>query len=359
MKQQCGTSKPRISEIELMRFAAAFIIMGHHFLFVFDKGWILVEFFFILSGILMAQSAEKTIQSKKQLDLGNDAKNFIIRKIKTLLPYLIIAYLSYITIYLILGGFTSTLANDILNQIPDYLLLIDAGFNVEGYLMDDATWYISAMIIGLMILYPIYLRLGNLGRYVVMPLIFIFCIGFLIHTGTTMNFHRQWIGFASGGMIRGIGEMALGAFCYTICTHLKKIELTTIGNIITTMMKILLITITVIWSMGYLHTTKDFVIIFIIAGFLIIMYSEKGYNIPKGSRICTYLGTLSIPIFILHRPISAAMKNFIGAEWFNENLLLAMVIVIVISAIVVAILDYGKEHGFFERIKGIFITGNE
>ena len=355
------TQSNRISELELMRFIAASAIMCLHFGFLFNKGWIFVEFFFILTGLLMAHSAQRLLTEKEKFTIGTETKNFIIKKIRPLLPYLIIGYFMMIIVYFIRPN-TEFAVDDFLNQIPGYLLLMDVGFDVESPMMLGTVWYISAMIIGLLIIYPIYLRCGKDNAWIVMLLTFIFLIALIINNYTRLEVWRQWQGFTSWGLLRGIGEMALGAFCYDICVRLKSVKTTICGRLSITLIKFALVAIVLMWSCSFFTGTKDFVIMFLIAMFIITMYAEKGFYVPRGNRICQYLGTLSIPVYLFHRPIQRAITYLLGAEFFKNNIILSIALVFVVSIIIVELIKYGKKKDLYGKVKNVFISkesGNE
>lgn len=331
-------SSKRISEIELMRFVAAFLILCCHMNGTTNYGWIAVEFFFILSGIMMAQSASKILAEKKEINIGIETKNMMVKKIKGFLPYFIICLSIYPLYYFFRDGTVYfaqdwdllfvdapegmyfNLADGILNQIPDYFLMMMGGFYVENGLLNFATWFLSALVIGLLIVYPLYLWKKDTSRFVIMPLLFIFCIGILINTVPSLDVHVPWLTVTYAGILRAVGEIALGAFCYELCIRLKNTDLTKAGSALITVVKVLLVAVFLIWTFKGFPETRDFVMIFIIAAMLIIMYSEKGLCIPRGNRICIFLGTFSLPLFLLHSPIQRLFEDTYTQPWVWDHL---------------------------------------
>ena len=74
----------RISEIEILRVVAAIVIMLFHMNVLPGGGRLAVEFFAILSGLLMARSVEK----KKELGIIQSTRSFITGKIQSFYPEL-------------------------------------------------------------------------------------------------------------------------------------------------------------------------------------------------------------------------------------------------------------------------------
>ena len=100
-------SSKRISEIELMRFFAAFLILCCHMNGTTNYGWIAVEFFFILSGIMMARSASRILAEKEEINIGIETKNMIVKKIRV--PALFHHLFDYLPFVLLLQGRTDLL----------------------------------------------------------------------------------------------------------------------------------------------------------------------------------------------------------------------------------------------------------
>lgn len=247
----------------------------------------------------------------------------------------------------------------VLNQIPDYFMLMMGRFYVENALVNFATWFISAYFIGLLILFPLYLWKRDASRFVLMPLIFIFCIGFLINTTDSLDVHIPWLTVTYAGVLRAVGEIALGAFCYELGTRLKNVNLTSAGFAFITVMKILLVAILLLWTFKFLPETKGFVMIFIIAAMLIIMYSEQGLKIPSGNKACVFLGAISLPVFLLHSPIQRIFEDTYGQPWIPDHLYIVMPVCILGSLLIYLSVTYIQKHGYWKRFMHLFVAEKE
>ena len=88
-------TKKRNGEIDLLRFIFSSMIVIHHYnasfnFNILENGYIAVEFFFLLSGYLMAQSAYKITSKKDKLEsseIADSTWSFIIKKVKAFYPY--------------------------------------------------------------------------------------------------------------------------------------------------------------------------------------------------------------------------------------------------------------------------------
>ena len=342
--------KKKNSEFELLRFLFAFLIMSHHFgtwagyegLTIFKYGNIGVEFFFILSGLLMAKSAFKTV-SKNAVDVNNIGTltfQYLISKIKVFLPYLIIAILLPITTFILLDGLTATLLEDIVDQLPNYFLLMESGIWVDNRLIVGVTWYLSSMIIAMLILYPLLIYRFNLSKYVLFPLIFLFSIGYLVETDSILS-TLGWTGFAVGGLLRGIGEIALGTCCFFIAESFKQYKITIATKIILPLIKIGCIITVLLFAADVFDSVHDYTMLIPISILCVIIQSEQGPRIPDGVKPCMYIGALSLPLFLFHGPFSALLTVFMRVDtaWF------AMSTAIIFSMFVMAIVKICSAKG--------------
>ena len=113
----------------------------------FLKGYIVVEFFFIISGFYFAAEVIKKRYSKKEL--GNDLLLFIWKKIKSFLPYIFVGYFFSLIFQ---AYFSKWGINHIINSFWNFTLLKYFGFG--NVIMLGQLWYISYMLLSMFILYP-------------------------------------------------------------------------------------------------------------------------------------------------------------------------------------------------------------
>lgn len=302
-----SNTKIRNGNIELLRFIFSIIIIFHHA--TFEKipcrgGYLCVEFFFILSGYYMAASiSEKSQLECKGFEIVAESLSYFVRRVKSIFPYIFIS--TFIGYFVLFYTYNWTFNWDQAALIiSDLLFLQSFGLPVASY--TGIIWYLSSMFIGLFILYPIVRKYFEIFSKYFAPMIALFTMGGLIRTFGRLNVPADYVfGWVCTGNLRAIAMISLGVFLYnpvkfmqnnsTPCTTAKKIANTIIaavlyGAVILFMFK---------WedNMGQLDA------FIVILGAAALSISLSGNTItakPLNNRVCTFLGKLSVALFVCH-----------------------------------------------------------
>lgn len=363
-------SQSKNIEIELLRFFFAFVIMSFHFglksqftgLASFRCGDRAVEFFFILSGLLMARSAQKYLSSVDKNNVGSIVSNTVIRKVKPLFPYVFGS--SVIAFFLLYAHDLSVIQSisEFINMIPDYLFIGGGGLHKDTLFYWGIIWYISAMAIAILFLLPLYLLHNNASRGFLFPLITIATLSFLANVGGAIILHNHWVVFTTGGVLRAIGEMSLGAICYDISLKISSYDYTKLGKLLFTGLKLLCFVLVFVFVLGEFPGVWNHGILFVIAGLVVISFSTSAYSLVNGGslqiiqRIVTYLGKVSMPLFIIHLPLFAIITKYCGSEWVIDNINYVCIFTVIFSMVVYSAVEYTKRKTY--GLRKLFIEGD-
>lgn len=218
----------RVTSIELFRVIAALAIMTYHFFTVYiDMDGIIrfatvfVEFFFILSGFFMMKHLT---ESKEPLS----SAAYTLGKASSFYPVYIIVFALQFILFVIMNGLSS--ASDVLGQLFHFkweaLLLQTAGFIPDpqfgvDYLLGQ-TWYLSAMLLSLLIAYPIAKHAKKWYVTLICPLVIITFYSYIMQTEGTVNVGNEYLGIIMSAILRGLAGTCVGSLCYQGYAHIKE-----------------------------------------------------------------------------------------------------------------------------------------
>ena len=344
-------SKPRNNIVELGRFIYSLLVLGYHVQFsysddnvdLFENGALAVEFYFLLSGYFLARSLEKLSKDEKT-GLLKKVYLFMKNKITSLLN---VHILSIFVVIIVIAVFNTKNFLDIfLPGTPSIFLLqmiiVWSGDFNKALIIPE--WYLSAMLICMLFMVPIFLLLSKLLKGLFNTLILIgviLVITLITGLSTSWKFNENII-----YDIRAWGEMCVGMLSYYLSIYVKS---KTYGDKMNTFFKIL-----EIFSYGLpvilgiipisLNYQAYLMVVTMICEFcaVFITFAEKG-NIIKNEKINTafgYLGSISLPIYLFH-PVLIIMIDYINnsiPKWVK--FLIVFPVTIILSFLYRIIADY-------------------
>ena len=330
--------------VEVLRFVFAICIVGVHLygisnLDYFKYGHYGVEFFFLLSGFLMAQSIEKHL-SNMQEDIGKSTYTLVLKKIKKIFPYVVLVTIVAICAYALKYRQYQVwdIEMDLINLIPYLFFTNMAGLGAPTPMYVGVMWYLSALFLSMLILAPIYIKYNSYAKYVLFPLLGFFILGFLIRTGNTYTFTTEDPWGIHLGMLRALGEMALGASCYTVAMHIKKqYDLTFIGKILILAIELLCFVLILIFINGKTFYDSPSVVLFLFLILLILVFSGICWNIPD-VWVVSFLGIISLPLYLTHIVVIYSILLWNGTDWIygKEWITLTMIFLLTIMLYLIA-----------------------
>lgn len=324
--------------ISFWKFMFAIMIVIYHVKLGtnYDKailkcGYLGVEFFFIISGYLMARTA----LSKKEdcSNIGIETFEYLIKKIKTFLPFMMVPF--FITLFI-----RRYSIGDMLNSVWNLFFLETSG--IRTILVMSHTWYISAMLISMLILYPLIRKYKKNFTYLLAPIIVIFIGGWFSYTYGMLN-KAEYTGIIASHLLRGFFELTLGTILYEVSTKMMKVNFNNIGKTFLTLVEISgFVSVFVIANIA--ESKYDFIALALMSISVIIAFSGKTifYNLAN-NKLFYYLERLSLPIYINHNTIIWIIRKKLGFGYW-ETLTTSIFLTIIFSIIIMHIIEkmYGK-----------------
>ena len=303
--------------IELMRFLFSILVVGYHLQMsmnndeknLFENGAVAVEFFFLISGYFMARSLEKMNQKNEDIPLAT--YQFMVGKVKGILPTHIVAIIGIILVTLILNfkGFL----HKMWAGLPSIFLLQQAIFWKDKY--KDALiipeWYLSAMLLSMLFMIPVLLLLRRrfsgikttaltTGVFAVILVAVLAMMKFKFNTNFIYDF-------------RAVIELLVGMFAYYFAEFLAKKETLPLSPKTLKIAEICCYGIPLLFGTLPMKVSLQplcmaMTVIGVFFG-ISITFSGKGNQIKndKANQVFGYLGAISLSVYLFHPVIIDAL----------------------------------------------------
>ena len=312
-------------------------------------GYLGVEFFFIVSGWLMANSAAKVCMEKTTL--GDATLCFLRKKFITIFPYYTIAVIvSIIILHYPDLYFTKSMAKNLLMSIPYVLQLELAGF--QTFEIMAPAWFLSAMFLSMFILYPLLLKFQSTFTHIIAPNIAIWGYGYLIYTvGALSTIEPTGDSFLHTGIIRAFAGISLGCCSYSVTMSLKLYNPQLIPPPPRTPSKLLTIIELLCYVFAFLcmQTSDllrpDFLFLLLISIAVTISFSNLSYTsfLSKSKTIQSIsagLGKLSMCLYLSNAPARNFTCIILPSELGVSRLLPYLIINIIMGFLLLILGDF-------------------
>lgn len=265
----------------------------------FPRGSLAVEFFFLVSGYLMARHCFK-LQNAKCERLGEETVLFLLAKIRSFFLLMCLAEMMSLMLTLITGEMDGKIAvfMNVIGAINECMLLNMTGLK---YCALNATWYLSVMILSMAMLYPLCRRYYDIFTHIIAPVFGRMMIGILfLAFGTQTGPAEIVLGSINRGLLRGLAEISMGAASFEIARWFSKIQLTSVGSVFIGAFELLLY-IGAILMMTLATIQFDAFIFYVLFVAVTLSFCKKGkYDSMFDNAFCYRLGKFSLPLYLGH-----------------------------------------------------------
>jgi len=315
----------RIASVEFWRFLFTVLVCLYHLEIyytggkLFPSGTSAVEFFFVLSGFLIALSAghwfEKHPEPLGPKDACIKATQFVWKKIKALFPVIVITLILHIAMN---GGgyYRSGWLDAALNSEWDLLFLVGTPFGYNnGAAPIVPLWFLTALFIaGYVYCYMLY-RNFHFTLFLA-PLIgvLLYCY-FTLNSSLVLDFYAK-MGFMTAGTVKAFAEMGLGIAIYHLYDYLSKKKLNAIWGVVLTVLMLFAIyryfALTIQVSTGMDNFRR---IVYIM---IIILLSFLNKDVITGllnHGFARALGSISMTMYVCHYTLCNYFFSLTGYLW--------------------------------------------
>lgn len=335
-------------EIDLVKFFFSVIVMLFHSItintiakgpYILPYGFTAVEFFFMVSGYLMAKSSLKFDASAT----GKSTFDFILGKIKVIYPYFFYSFLVafFARQIIIFREGTQTIIGffkDVLASSGEALLLMKNGIDF-GKSYNGPTWYIGAMLFAMAIIFPILLKHRDWFLNVGSLLVAVFMYAIAFQEKHTIN-NVDWIGWTTMAIIRAVAGVSLGCFIYALVERMQKnnVSLKKTGKILLYLVEMVLFALLLAIMQFEGKNKFDFIAIIICFFISLIVFSGLT-DVQKilPATLCSFLGKCSLLIYLNHRVVTRIVNHFLPNIGYAQTLFvfIGLSVVLAITAEIV------------------------
>lgn len=259
-----------------------------------------VEFFFIVSGYLMART------KPTDMSVGKASFLFVVKKYLSFLPVYLFAYIVSVIVSAISNGWNSekifSFIGGSVNEL--FMLQMSGLFSFSGVteFVVGASWYLSAMLIAMAVLFPLLYAKRKAFLNVVAPFLSIgIFIYIYIRKGTlalTIDYDEIPVYY---GLLRALAEISLGAFCFNIGEKVRNVKVTALISVILTLIELGGYFSILIGCFFMPCGDWDFIVVLLLAVSVTISFGGKSYSsVIFSAPVFIFLGKFSLYLYLNH-----------------------------------------------------------
>lgn len=278
---------------EKFLFNSSFITLALH-------GYIGVEFFFLVSGYLMAKKLNSLDGECFDIQTaGPETLRFLYGKIRPLLPYhfFICCIIFVIWCFLYPAQFFTLF----MDRLPGLLFLHRVGLlgkNVKDLI--GVEWYICSMLMAMALLYPLGRKLSRTFRCLAPIAGLLVCSYILLNIGK-LDDVTGVLGFTFVCNWRALGEIMIGFGCYEAAERIREKPLKPTQRTLLSILETLGYLLIIVYVFSNLPCKYDMIALCILAVSVTLSFAGKGWVASSGLfrwKFWTYLGRLSVTCYL-------------------------------------------------------------
>lgn len=342
-------NKKRNGKIELMRFVFAIVIFlfhtsaddmidgmstGSDIFSFFRHGNMGVEFFFLVSGYLLASSAYRL---KNENSLSKNTVIFTYKKITGFVGFHIVACIIAEIGWFILNkpkGAHSFLQN-FTSTLPTFFLMQKTGIKAIDPTVVE--WYLSVLVVCSFVLFALVMRYKKNFTRIAAPVLGVMLVGALSRSTGNISGVFDFVlnNSVSKAMVRGFSEMCLGIFAYEVVQFTKKIDVSKKAKLFWTGVEFCSYLAVMYYVVSKEDETYEAYALYALFVGVTLSFSDMTLLNDKLQNKFVYkLGQLSLPIYLAHRSAIRFTAVYAMDYSAKTKVIIAALITIVFSIMI-------------------------
>lgn len=339
------SAKQKNGSVELLRFIFTTIVIFFHInldlwdqkkvvavvrdvpVTFFSHGNIGVEFFFIVTGWLMAKtiysryiqpgnSPQKGISAAglsgagsreaasgtgasdgKKTDLLTETLQFAGHKARAIFPYYLLACALTPVVRLMVNR--TLTAQYFLDRLPSLLLLQRVGL---GKPFIGCTWYLSSMILALLVVYPLCRRFYHVFTLFAAPALCALLLGAIIVFTGSLGDIEDWFFFTYKTNIRAFAEISMGTTAFELSRRIKGRVRSNAVRMLLTVTALTCLALSVAYMCSAMDGGAGLAVFYLLFVLVVISFSGEGMLCHAGlfsHPVFSFLGKISLPMYVM------------------------------------------------------------
>ena len=259
--------------------------------------------------------------------IGSETLHFILHKIRSFLPEFLIAWwIGFVLIGVVRQYGVLDYLKAFGNDFWELTLVKMSGLFTHG--IDGAMWYLSAMLLGMAILYPLLRTKRDLMTHLVCPLLALFLYGYLCQAEGHPRGPIVWLGLCYKGLVRAVAGLCTGVVICVAVRRLKRFSpsgLTKTGNALAIGVQLLCLLLTIRYMAEQEPSEYDYFYMFLLM--LLVMLSFAGFglesvlgNSQRLHLLSAFLGKYSLSLYLGHLYFAQYVNELLPEELYSGKI---------------------------------------
>lgn len=266
--------------------------------------------------------------------IGAETLHFILHKIRSFLPEFLIAWwIGFILIGVVRQYGVLDYLKAFGNDFWELTLVKMSGLFTHG--IDGAMWYLSAMLLGMALLYPLLRTKRDLMTHLVCPLLALFLYGYLCQAEGHPRDPIVWLGLCYKGLVRAVAGLCTGVVICMAVRRIKKLApagLTKLGNALAIGVQLLCLILAIRYMAEQEPSEYDYFYMFLLMLLVLISFSGFGLESVLGNSqrlhlLSAFLGKYSLSLYLGHLYFAQHVNELLPEELYSGKIRMTVYLV--------------------------------
>ena len=259
--------------------------------------------------------------------IGAETLHFILHKIRSFLPEFLIAWwIGFVLIGVVRQYGVLDYLKAFGNDFWELTLVKMSGLFTHG--IDGAMWYLSAMLLGMAILYPLLRTKRDLMTHLVCPLIALFLYGYLCQAEGHPRDPIVWLGLCYKGLVRAVAGLCTGVVICMAVRRLKRFSpsgLTKTGNALAIGAQLLCLILAIRYMAEQEPSEYDYFYMFLLMLLVLLSFAGFGLESVLGNSqrlhlLSAFLGKYSLSLYLGHLYFAQHVNELLPEELYSGKI---------------------------------------